>query len=225
MSQSPPRLEPKMIRLPSADHIGSMLLEFPEVSGLRVPCCKSWIQMDKPRRTAALVPSGERLTSRYRSLSGLSASVLPWRSTHTSDILAGLPGAYTAVRVWDTASQPWHSGDRQFLVHGDALQIHVQQGSLDRFELPVHDHGLHAIAVERQVENRVVPALRFQDAQDLPRIDRDRSRFFARAVHHCGNLSARAHAPRGVLGAGFALLRFQYADIRCRRHNSVSVLL
>src|ERR1035438_9435811 len=120
MSQSPPRLEPKMIRLPSADHIGSMLLEFPKVSGLRVPCCKSWIQMDKPRRTAALVPSGERLTSRYRSCSGLTASLLPWRSTHTSDILAGLPGAYTAVRVWDTASQPRseeHTSELQSLRH------------------------------------------------------------------------------------------------------------
>ncbi len=80
--------------------------------------------------------------------------------------------------------------DRQFLIHGDALQIHVQQGSLDRFELPVHDHRLHAIAVERQVENRVVPALRFQNAQNLPRIDRDRSRILSRAVHHRGNFSA-----------------------------------
>src|ERR1039458_9221423 len=120
-----------------------------------------------------------------------------------------------------------HDGnrDRQPLVHRDALQVHVKQGSLDGFELPVHDHGLHAIAVERQVKNSVVPAFRPQDAQDLPRIDRDRSRFFARPIYHGWNFSADAHAPGGVLGAWFALLRFQKADIRCSRHNSVSVLL
>lgn len=35
-----------------------------------------------------------------------SASTLPSRSTHTNDILAGLPGTYTAVRVSEIAIHP-----------------------------------------------------------------------------------------------------------------------
>src|SRR3984957_720324 len=116
-------------------------------------------------------------------------------------------------------------GNGQLLVHCDALQIDMEQGSLDRFELPIDDHRFDAVAIDCQIKNRVVSALGPQNAQNLPRIDRDRSRIFARAINNRGNFSANAHAPRGILGAWFTLLRFQNAGIRCFSHNSVSVLL
>ena len=60
----------------------------------------------------------------------------------------------------------------QLLVHGDALQVDVQQRALDGLVLPVDDHGLGAFAaVEGEIENRVVSGFRVQDARHL-RADR-----------------------------------------------------
>ena len=68
---------------------------------------------------------------------------------------------------------------RELLVHGDALQVDVQQLALDRLILPVHDHGLGAFAAfDREIENGVVAGLRMQDARDLAGIERDRQRVF-----------------------------------------------
>ena len=56
-----------------------------------------------------------------------------------------------------------HDGhaDRELLVHGDALQVDVQQMALDGLILPVHDHGLGAFAAfDREIENGVVAGLR-----------------------------------------------------------------
>ena len=85
--------------------------------------------------------------------------------------------------------------------------------------LPIHDHGLLAIAIERQIENRVVTRLRLQNAQHLPRIDRDRRRVFARAINHGRNFSRHAHTPRRILVSRLALLRFQDVHFCCSRHN------
>ncbi len=63
--------------------------------------------------------------------------------------------------------------DPQHLVHGDALQINVQQRALDGLVLPVDDHHLGGLAVEAEIENRVVPGLRVQDAPYLLGIDGD----------------------------------------------------
>ena len=98
----------------------------------------------------------------------------------------------------------------QLLVHGDALQVDVQQLALDRLILPVHDHGLGAFAaIDREIENRVVSGLGMQNARDLPRIERDRQRVLAGAVDDAGNLAAHAHAAGLILVARGARLRFQ----------------
>ncbi len=65
--------------------------------------------------------------------------------------------------------------DRELLVHGDALQVDVQQMALDGLILPVHDHGLGALAAfDREIENGVVSGLGMQNARDLARIERHR---------------------------------------------------
>ena len=47
--------------------------------------------------------------------------------------------------------------DLQHLVHGNALQVDVQQRTLDRLILPVDNHGFGALAINGKIENRVVP--------------------------------------------------------------------
>ena len=59
----------------------------------------------------------------------------------------------------------------QLLVHGDALQVDVQQCALDWLMLPVDDHRLGRFAARSHVENGVVTLLRVQDAADLLGID------------------------------------------------------
>jgi hypothetical protein len=46
--------------------------------------------------------------------------------------------------------------DLELLVHGNTLDVDMQQRPFDRLVLPVHDHGLGALAVNGQVENRVM---------------------------------------------------------------------
>jgi hypothetical protein len=58
------------------------------------------------------------------------------------------------------------------LVHGDALEVDVQQRIADGLILPVDDHDLgQALACDVDVEDRVVAGLGVQDAQDLLGID------------------------------------------------------
>src|SRR5690242_4833533 len=113
----------------------------------------------------------------------------------------------------------------QLLVHGDALQVHVQQGALDGLMLPVHDHGASAFAVEGQIENGVVPGSRLQNARDLLGIERHRDGVLLGAVHHARHQTAAAHAPGYVLAAALPRLGFQYiAFFVCGCHRFESCL-
>ena len=86
------------------------------------------------------------------------------------------------------------------LVHGDALQVDVQQVALDRLILPVDDHGLHPrAALHVHVEDGVVAGLRVQDAQYLLGVELDGDRGLLGPVDHAGNLAGHAHAPRRIL--------------------------
>ena len=103
----------------------------------------------------------------------------------------------------------------QQLVHGDALQIDVQQTALDGLILPVHDHGLGALATfDGEIENGVVPGRGMQNTRDLARIERDRQRLLARAIEDGGDLAALAHAAGDILVARSSRLRFEYVDFR-----------
>ena len=54
--------------------------------------------------------------------------------------------------------------DLESFVHGDPLEVDVDQLVLDRLPLPVHDHGFHRRLVPQvDVENRVMPGLGEQD--------------------------------------------------------------
>src|SRR5690348_1137080 len=113
----------------------------------------------------------------------------------------------------------------QLLVHGDALQVHVQQGALDGLMLPVHDHGASAFAVEGQIEDGVVPGSRLQNARDLLGIERHRDRVLLGAVHHSRHQAAAAHAPGYVLAAALPRLGFEYiAFFVCGCHMFESCL-
>src|ERR1700686_1546593 len=61
--------------------------------------------------------------------------------------------------------------DGNLPVHGDALEVDVQQRPFDGLVLPVHDHRLGALAtIESQIKNGVGASLRVQNARDLARI-------------------------------------------------------
>src|SRR5438128_2713273 len=114
---------------------------------------------------------------------------------------------------------------RKLLVHGDALQINVQELALDRLELPVHDHGLGALAaVQRELENRVVTACGMQDTEHLAWIHTERCHIFACTIEHRGNLAAPAYPPGIILCSRSARLRFQNIGLGnfgfgCSSHN------
>ncbi len=59
----------------------------------------------------------------------------------------------------------------QHAVHGDALQVNVEQVAFDGLILPIHDHGLGALAaVEGKIENGVMAALGVQNPKHMPRV-------------------------------------------------------
>ena len=62
---------------------------------------------------------------------------------------------------------------RKQLVHGNALQVNVQQRALNGVRLPVDDHRFARVAARAQVENGVVSGLGSKDALHLLGIDRD----------------------------------------------------
>jgi len=80
---------------------------------------------------------------------------------------------------------------------------------LDGLELPVDDHRLHPIAVERQVENRVVSALRFRMRKTCRGSTASEATLCPR--HTPLPESSRRRAPAAAFFvAGLPLLRFQY---------------
>src|SRR6185369_17954612 len=89
--------------------------------------------------------------------------------------------------------------DGELLIHGDTLQIDVQQRALNRLVLPIHDHRLGALAINGKIENCVVTAGRMQNARHLAWIDADRNRVLAGAIYHSRDLPAPAHSSRFVL--------------------------
>src|SRR6185369_17946394 len=109
--------------------------------------------------------------------------------------------------------------DNKLLVHGDALQIDVQQRALDRLILPVHDHGLGFFAIEGQIKNSVVTSLRVKDGLHLPWINRNRQSIFACAINHRRDFAVTPHTPRSVLISRSARLRLQHIARGCSRHN------
>ena len=107
--------------------------------------------------------------------------------------------------------------DLQLLVHSDALQVDVQQMALDGLILPVHDHGLGALAAfEVQIENGVVAGLGMQNARHLAWIESHRKRLLARAIDDAGDLAALTHPAGHVLVARSPRLRFQNIAFSCR---------
>ena len=106
-----------------------------------------------------------------------------------------------------------HDGhaDRQLLVHGDALQVDVQQRALDGLVLPVHDHGLGAFAASTARSKIVLwPVSECRMRVTWRGSTRDRQRVLAGAVEHAGNLAAHAHPAGDILvarGVAVALLK------------------
>ena len=68
---------------------------------------------------------------------------------------------------------------------------------------------LQLAAIQREIENRVVAAVRVQNAQHLPRIHGDRLRILARSINHGRNLPATPNRAGIILRASFPRLRFQ----------------
>ena len=101
----------------------------------------------------------------------------------------------------------WHF-DLQLLVHGDTLQIDMQQRSLDGLVLPVHDHCLGAFAVQIEIENCVVAGLGVENSRDLPWVKAHGFGILASAIDHGRNFSAPSHPAGFILIARFTGLRF-----------------
>ena len=116
--------------------------------------------------------------------------------------------------------------DLELLVHSDALEVDVQQMALDGLVLPVHDHGLGALAAfEVEVENSVVASLGVQNARHLAGIESHRQRFLARAIDDAGNFAAlrtrratfllpgvRVCASRTLLSVAVAIIFHSYKN-------------
>src|ERR1700733_9864707 len=63
------------------------------------------------------------------------------------------------------------NADAKGLIHGDALEVDVQQVAFDGLVLPVDDHGFGALAIEGEIENAVVTAIGAENAQHVAGID------------------------------------------------------
>ncbi len=87
------------------------------------------------------------------------------------------------------------------LVHGDALQVDVDEAILDRLVLPVDDHhlGFDGGAGDFQVEDRVMTRLGVQDAEHLLGIELDGLRGLFRAIDDGWNFALNANPACGVL--------------------------
>ena len=110
--------------------------------------------------------------------------------------------------------------DLQHLIHGDALQIDMQQVALDGLVLPVHDHRLGLLAIQRDVEDGVMPGLGMQNSVDLLGVDGDRPGRLAGAVKDGGIGPVRRRRRAAFLSAawrGLASTKLAAVDI-----NSVS---
>jgi hypothetical protein len=95
--------------------------------------------------------------------------------------------------------------------------------TFDGLILPVHNHRLGALAtVHSEIENRVVTALRVQNAQHMPRIHAHRLRIFAGAINHGGDFAFAPHPPGMILGPRLARLRFQNILFQSSRHDFFS---
>jgi hypothetical protein len=131
---------------------------------------------------------------------------------------------HDAALLFDTgglADQKDRHIHAQHLVHGDTLQIDVEETAFDGLVLPVDDHGLGTLAtIKAKVENRVVTGLGVENPRHMPRIDADRERILARTVHYRGDFAIAAHAARVILGARLPSLRFQCVLFNCGRHKS-----
>ena len=116
------------------------------------------------------------------------------------------------------ADEPNRNAGLHGLVHGDALEVDVQQRVANRLILPVDDHGLgDALAGDVHVEDGVVAGLGVQDAQNLLGVDFDGDRLVARAINDGGNLAGDANLACGILvelAIGRHLAGLGYDDFR-----------
>jgi hypothetical protein len=88
----------------------------------------------------------------------------------------------------------------QNLVHGDALQIDVNQTVVDRLTLPIDDHGLgRLLAGDFDIEDCVVAGLGEKYPGNLLGIHLDGHRIVPRTIQHGGNLARGAYPASGIL--------------------------
>jgi len=96
-------------------------------------------------------------------------------------------------------------GDRDRLVHLQAVEVGVQHRVLDGVEEELLDQHLRdALAGDVQPDDRVHTRARVEDARQHLRIDRDGQRAVGAAVEDRRDAAGRAEAPGFVLAAGVA---------------------
>ena len=87
------------------------------------------------------------------------------------------------------------------LVHGDTLQVNVQQLALERLILPVDDHHSGFFAAQLNFKDGVVAGRRVQNPGDLLGINTHRQRGLLCAINHSRNAATGAQAARLVFSA------------------------
>src|SRR5579871_5538819 len=96
----------------------------------------------------------------------------------------------------------YRNGNANTLGEIDAFEIGMQQVALDRVHLLIHHHHRGGLsALNRQVEDGVVPRAAASDLGDLAGVDRDADGVFECAIQDGRNVSGTAGTARFVLAA------------------------
>src|SRR4051794_5379161 len=86
-------------------------------------------------------------------------------------------------------------------VHGNALQVNVENAAADRLILPVHDHRFGLLTAHLEIKNRVVATGGGEYPRNHFGIKAYRHGIFLGAVNHCRHAAAHAQTPRFIFAA------------------------